>query len=293
MSDCISVTASSNWPSLRTALLEIKDSYSEDAKVFVAFLEENGKELTYDSLCSYATWLDQPHNGTRWSAATYNKRLAAAKNRVRLLFERTEMANDLTKRWELEAALKVLKPKKINTVSVQRDRVLSETEINDLVAHLHDGVIPGGSRVGWIVSFIAATGTRISETLNILLTDIKRKADHYEIRLVGKGNKERKVMVNKSLIDSIRAEFSSGTYLFDHGGKKYNPQYVTNQIRIAGQIVLGKRISAHTLRHSFATNTLARTNNLKGVSKYLGHASTSITADLYVHNDLSWGDLTG
>ena len=52
------------------------------------------------------------------------------------------------------------------------------------------------------------------------------------------------------------------------------------------EVVLGREISAHTLRHSWATEQIKRGQSLKAVSLYLGHASTSITADLYVHDTL-------
>ena len=43
----------------------------------------------------------------------------------------------------------------------------------------------------------------------------------------------------------------------------------------------------------FYPNMIARTGNIKGVSKYLGHSSTAITLDMYVHADLTWEELEG
>ena len=77
---------------------------------------------------------------------------------------------------------------------------------------------------------------------------------------------------------TYREAFGGGvTYLSEHA--------------LAGKMILGKEISAHTFRHSWATHTLKRTKNLKGVSKYLGHTSTSTTADLYVHDELTPDDV--
>jgi integrase/recombinase XerD len=54
-----------------------------------------------------------------------------------------------------------------------------------------------------------------------------------------------------------------------------------------GLKTLGKNISPHTLRHSFCTNMLlVKNKSLKAVSNYVGHSSTSITADMYVHSQL-------
>ena len=86
--------------------------------------------------------------------------------------------------------------------------------------------------------------------------------------------------------------FGGSVFLFEHNGKPYNRISITNRIGIQGKILLGKNISAHTFRHSFATATLEKTKNLKGVSKYLGHSSVSTTANLYIHSELSWEDIS-
>ena len=48
---------------------------------------------------------------------------------------------------------------------------------------------------------------------------------------------------------------------------------------------------APTLRHSFATEKIAKTGKIKGVSEYLGHSSSSITLDMYVHEELTDDEL--
>ena len=54
----------------------------------------------------------------------------------------------------------------------------------------------------------------------------------------------------------------------------------------AGKRILGRRISAHSMRHSFATLAIRDGASIKAVSKYLGHSSTAITMDMYVHESL-------
>lgn len=142
-----------------------------------------------------------------------------------------------------------------------------------------------------VVEFLFATGLRISEMLNILLTDMKRDNNKYTIRILGKRAKERKIFVSIPLIEKVLRINNSSTYLFEHNGKSYSRISMSRRISMQGKIVLQKNISAHTLRHSFATSKLAKINNLKGVSKYLGHSSISTTANLYVHSELSYEDL--
>jgi len=147
--------------------------------------------------------------------------------------------------------------------------------------------------IALMVEFLAYTGVRVSEMLNILLSDIKARRDRVDVRVIGKGGKERIVWVDKPLLERIRNHFSESKWLFEHTGKQYSRVAVTNRIKYWGVKVLGREITAHTLRHSFATHKLRQTRNLKGVSKYLGYATTSVTADLYVHEELAWEDIEG
>ena len=272
-------------------MLEPQDSYEEDAQAFISFLKANELELSYDGLRAYAQWLDEPHRGRRYSAATYNKRLSGAKNRIRYLFDRSPDSLDVTKRYHLERALKEIKGKKINSHAVEQDRVLSPEEIQVLIRDCVDDPFPGSPKTALMIEFLSLTGLRVSEMLGILLSDIKTVNGKAVVRIDGKGRKERKIKVKKELIKRVHNGFGGITYLFENAGHAYNPKYVTSQIAWAGRLYLDKHISAHTLRHSFATEKLRRTGNLKGVSRYLGHSSTSTTADLYVHDELSWEDV--
>jgi integrase/recombinase XerD len=189
-------------------------------------------------------------------------------------------------RLRFEEALKSVKLKKVNSVAISEDNVLNEAEVERLITESTD------KTVSVMVEFLFATGLRISEMLGVLLTDIVRSNGKYIIRVLGKRRKERKVYVATALVDQVREQFHGTTYLFEHNGQPYNRISITNRIATQGRIILGRQISAHTLRHSFATATLKRTNNLKGVSKYLGHSSVSTTANLYVHSELSWDDVS-
>lgn len=142
-----------------------------------------------------------------------------------------------------------------------------------------------------MIEFLYATGLRVSEMLNILLTDIKQDSNKSTIRILGKRQKERKIYVSNDLIFKVKNRFQGQIYLFEHNGRQYSRIAVSQRITNQGKIILHKNISAHTLRHCFASNMLKKTNNLKGVSKYLGHSSTSTTANLYIHDELQLEDL--
>ena len=106
------------------------------------------------------------------------------------------------------------------------------------------------------------------------------------IKVHGKGSKERTVMIPAELLERIRAAFKGGRLLFGHGRqvRSFTRQHVSVRISRASKRCLGRAVSAHALRHSWATDMLKRNpGDLAAISKYLGHASISTTTDLYCH----------
>lgn len=112
------------------------------------------------------------------------------------------------------------------------------------------------------------------------------------VPVIGKGNKERMLRIRAALFDAIRAEFKGGTYLFETaGGKPFRRTYVSGRVAKLAWDVLARRLGAHCLRHSFATRQIRRTNKVQAVSTYLGHSSTAITMNYYVHEHLDDDEL--
>ena len=267
-------------------MLKPNDSYNGDAQFFVAFLRSNKLGITLQGLQQYVEFLNRITEGKKLSASTYNKRLQGAKKRLRYLFANSQDFFDVLKQYKFEEALKSIKPQKINSVAVSDENILAGEEVEKIIFESED------KTASILVEFLYATGLRISEALSILNSNIDLNNGKYIITVLGKGAKERKIFVAVSLIRKLRSYFQGSNYLFEHRGKPYNRISMTNRIAVQGKIILGRKISAHTLRHSFATATLERTGNLKGVSKYLGHSSVSTTANLYIHSELRWEDLS-
>ncbi|WP_291637678.1 hypothetical protein, partial [Clostridium sp.] len=97
-------------------LLLIQDnSYNEDAKHFVLFLKDNNLTITLESLQEYSTYLNQEHNGLRYAANTYNKRIQGAKERIKYIFYNSKFASDKVACYHFVEALKTVKLKKINS----------------------------------------------------------------------------------------------------------------------------------------------------------------------------------
>lgn len=145
------------------------------------------------------------------------------------------------------------------------------------------------------IDFLSSTGVRISEMLNARIRDCTWRDGYVFIKVMGKGKKEREVFITEELAADITRCFGSRDYLFaTKSGKRMDPANVWKEIKKVGAKAGIPYLHPHIFRHSFATNTLLdKGKSLKAVSEYLGHSSTAITADLYVHDRLQPEDLFG
>ncbi len=149
-----------------------------------------------------------------------------------------------------------------------------------------------GKRDFLILELLYDTGIRVSELVNIKLSDIN--LNDKSIKILGKGNKERIVLFG------TYAEIALENYLNDGRNKLLNGKnneylilnakgnnITTRGIRmiidkIIKQACLNTHISPHTLRHTFATHLLENGSDLLTVKELLGHSSLSST-QIYTH----------
>jgi len=132
------------------------------------------------------------------------------------------------------------------------------------------------------------TGVRVSELVNIRVSDID--IDKRSIRVVGKGYKERVVFFADWLVPLLKRYLrqNKSEWLFP---SEINPDqhvhYVTVE-RILKKIVkragINKKVTPHTLRHTFATLSLASGLDIREIQELLGHSSLSST-QIYTHVD--------
>lgn len=171
-------------------------------------------------------------------------------------------------------------------VAVHAEDVLSRDEIQRIAS-------AATRKQRLIVQTLATTGVRVSELLGMKHDRVTVRDGAAYIRIIGKGRKERRVIIAATLYDDICRAFGSTGHLFtNERGNPFSRVYVHRIIRTLGVHALGRvDVHPHTLRHSFATNTLAAGKSLKAVSRYLGHSTTAITADVYVHDELTADDV--
>lgn len=143
-----------------------------------------------------------------------------------------------------------------------------------------------------ILELLFATGVRVSELVSIKVNDVD--FNRMEIKVKGKGNKERFVYFNHHASASLnnylshsRNELLNGKqseYLFiNHVGGNLTTRGVRDIIdRIIKNCALSSKITPHTFRHTFATMLLNEGCDLKCVQELLGHVNLSTTS-IYTH----------
>jgi integrase/recombinase XerD len=154
---------------------------------------------------------------------------------------------------------------------------------------------PHGERNKAIIETLYSCGLRVSELVNLKLSDLH--FDEGFIMVTGKGDKQRIVPVGSNAIRQIdqyvkyvrstrKISYESENVLFlnQYGHKLTRAmifEIVKKSVALAG---ISKTVSPHTLRHSFATHLVENGADLRAVQEMLGHASIT-TTEIYTHLD--------
>lgn len=169
--------------------------------------------------------------------------------------------------------------------------VLNVEEIDRLIAAPDTGN-PRGKRDVAMLEVLYAAGLRVSELVNLLVTAVNREAGF--VRVLGKGNKERIVPLGRRALQSLDLYFKSGRpvllktmtsqYAFvARAGKPMTRQGFWKLLRKYALIAeIHKRITPHSLRHSFASHLLEGGADLRAVQVMLGHVDIA-TTQIYTH----------
>lgn len=170
--------------------------------------------------------------------------------------------------------------------------VLSDADIEALQATF-DRSLPGPARNYVIVEVLYGCGLRVSELVNLKLSNLY--AEEEMLQIFGKGDKERWVPINPralkllqdyifTLRSQIKPQPGEEKYIFlnlrgHHLTRVAVFQFIKEAVEKAG---LRKNVSPHSLRHSFATELVQNGADLRAVQEMLGHARIS-TTEIYTH----------
>jgi integrase/recombinase XerD len=173
----------------------------------------------------------------------------------------------------------------------QLPNVLSRDEVNRLLAQ-PSGSTAAALRDRALLETMYACGLRASEAIDLTLADLDMEAGI--VRARGKGDKERIVPIGSSALAALREYFERGRPRLVGIGDQ--PRVFVNQRgegltrqglykivqRHARGAGLERRMSPHTLRHTFATHLLAGGCDLRSLQEMLGHADIA-TTQIYTH----------
>ena len=172
--------------------------------------------------------------------------------------------------------------------------VLDIEEINALIAAI-DLSKPEGTRNKAIIETLYSCGLRVSELVNLKLTNIFL-TDGF-IKVEGKGDKERLVPIGKTCLKyiniyqnevrnhlKIKPGHEDFLFLNRRGAQLTRVMIFTIIKGLAERAQINKKISPHTFRHSFATHLVERGADLRAVQDMLGHESIT-TTEIYTHLD--------
>mgnify|MGYP001192112690 CR=1 FL=1 len=171
-------------------------------------------------------------------------------------------------------------------------RFLSQDEVSRLM-DAPDSSNPLGLRDKALLELAYAAGLRVSEIYGLNVSDVDLETK--EIRVTGKGSKQRVVLVGSLAKDAmylylsqvrhqlLGEDDSDGPVFLNKFGTRLSRRSIQEKIRYyAAKIGLKSGVHTHTLRHSFATHLLDGGADLRVVQELLGHASPS-TTQIYTH----------
>ncbi|TDE16577.1 site-specific tyrosine recombinase XerD [Dyadobacter psychrotolerans] len=172
--------------------------------------------------------------------------------------------------------------------------VLSYEDIEQIIAAI-DHSTPEGTRNRAIIEVLYSSGLRVSELINLQLTNC-----HFDIgflRVLGKGDKVRLVPIGREAIkytelylEHVRKEMtvqkeSEDIVFLNRRGKQLSRVMIFLIIKDCTEKAgIHKNVSPHTFRHSFATHLIEGGASLRAVQEMLGHESIT-TTEIYTHLD--------
>ena len=168
-------------------------------------------------------------------------------------------------------------------------KVMTEKEINQLIKHVEINT-KKNLRDDALIELLYSTGLRVSEVANLKIGDINFEKS--EIKILGKGNKQRVVIFNNKSKEKIikylkndkrLISLNTGALFQNKFKQSLSPRSIQRLLKkylnFSG---INSKYSTHTLRHTFATHLLEGGADIKVIQQLLGHSSPE-TTKIYTH----------
>jgi integrase/recombinase XerC len=248
-------------------------NYRRDSKFLNDFLK--GKKINRSAAREYLLALEKK----RYSRRSIARKLSSARSFFRFL-----MREKLVDQNPFENLLTPKLPKKL-------PNFLYPEELKSLLK-APDLKSSQGMRDRAVLEVIYGTGLRVTEAIRMNLNDID--FDEGEIKVLGKGSKERIVLFGSHARNALHKYIKEGrprlifgkkipALFINRRGGRLTPRSIERMIvRCSKKAGIAKKVTPHTLRHSFATHLLSGGADLRMVQELLGHVSLS-TTQVYTH----------
>ncbi|MDQ6757655.1 MAG: tyrosine-type recombinase/integrase [Bacteroidota bacterium] len=258
-------------------------SYENDLKDFFDFIESKYGQL---SLPEISTTLIRT-----WLAALKQNKIASKSINRKISTLKSFFKYQLRKETIPVSPMATIVSLK---VSKRLPSFIEEKEIDTLFNHVEFPDTWEGKTNRLLLQVFYQTGMRLSELINLKESQIDRGNNN--IKVVGKGNKERIIPVSKYLLIDVfdyinekKNKFEkteTNYFLIGEKGKKLQPKYVYNKVKkYLSHVTTNERKSPHILRHSFATHLTNNGADINAVKELLGHSSLAAT-QIYTHNSI-------
>lgn len=263
------------------------NAYRFDVRQFLTYLER--AKLSLDNLDHiflrrYLAYLQT----LKYNRTSIARKLASLRSFLKFLQRENKLS--------INPAILLSSPK----LEKKLPNVLQVNVINTLLSS-PDSTSALGQRDKAIIEIFYGSGIRVSELVGMDVFSID--FSNYEIKVFGKGSKERIVPVNKKTVEAINRYLSDGreklllcrkksrdkegdedkALFINSRGTRLSTGGVRRMLnRYLKKIGLDKKISPHTLRHTFATHLLEAGADLRAIQEFLGHVDLSST-QIYTH----------
>ena len=249
-------------------------AYEADISAFINWIKENTtvklKDMKEENINKYISYLFE----LNLKSSSVNRKISSIKSLYMFLVKKN-----------------ILKNSPVNEViSPKQEKYLPFSMSEDEVDKLLNSPKPSNKiekRDKAMIEMLYATGMRISELVNLKITDIDTQ--RCVVKVLGKGSKERLIPFGEAALESLNA------YLSDREESTSKEIFLSNRRTKISRIAFWHRIklylsrenlknsiSPHTLRHAFATHLLNRGADLRSVQLLLGHSDLS-TTQIYTH----------